>query len=256
MATLTVLGCSGGIGAGLRTTSFLLQQGTLIDAGTGVGDLTLAQMIAIDRVFLTHSHLDHIAMLPLLVDSVGALRKTPLTVFALPETCRALRQHVFNWEIWPDFTQIPDLLNPFLRLQEFHPGDVLQIEPGLTLRVLPAEHTVPAVAFHLDSGAGSLVFSGDTTVQQQFWDLVNGIENLRHLLIETAFSVKERRLAEISKHLSPDMLAGELAKLRIPANIHITHLKPGESDLTMHQAIQHVPQHTLHMLQAGQQIRF
>jgi ribonuclease BN (tRNA processing enzyme) len=100
------------------------------------------------------------------------------------------------------------------------------------------------------------VFSGDTTVQQQFWDLVNGIENLRHLLIETAFSVKERRLAEISKHLSPDMLAGELAKLRIPANIHITHLKPGESDLTMHQAIQHVPQHTLHMLQAGQQIHF
>jgi 3',5'-cyclic-nucleotide phosphodiesterase len=73
MATLTVLGCSGGVGAGLRTTSFLLNQRTLIDAGTGVGDLTLEQMIAIDRVFLTHSHLDHIAMLPLLVDIIRLL---------------------------------------------------------------------------------------------------------------------------------------------------------------------------------------
>jgi ribonuclease BN (tRNA processing enzyme) len=256
MATLTVLGCSGGVGAGLRTTAFLLNQRTLIDAGTGVGDLTLEQMIAIDRVFLTHSHLDHIAMLPLLVDSVGAMRKTPLTVYALPETCRALRQHIFNWVIWPDFTQIPDMLNPFLRLEEIHPGEILQVEPGLTLRVLPAVHTVPAVAFHLDSGDASLVFSGDTTVQDAFWHQVNCIGNLRHLLIETAFSIKERRLAELSKHLSPDLLAGELAKLHVPAQIHITHLKPGESELTMRQAIEHVPQHTLHMLQNSQQLHF
>lgn len=256
MATLKVLGCSGGIGEGLRTTAFLLNQRTLIDAGTGVGDLTLEQMVAVDQLFLTHSHLDHIAMLPLLVDSVGAMRATPLTVFALPETCRALRQHIFNWVIWPDFTQIPDMLNPFLRLVEIQPGELLQVEPGLTLRVLPAVHTVPAVAFHLDSGAGSLVFSGDTTVQDAFWRQVNLIRNLQHLLIETAFSIKERRLAELSKHLSPDLLAGELAKLKIPAKIHITHLKPGEAELTMQQAIRCVPQHTLSMLQSGQQLYF
>ena len=41
---LKVLGCSGGIGGSLRTTSCLLDHDILIDAGTGVGDLTLAEL--------------------------------------------------------------------------------------------------------------------------------------------------------------------------------------------------------------------
>lgn len=256
MATLTVLGCSGGIGKDLRTTSLLVNQRTLIDAGSGVGDLSLEQMAAIDQVFLTHSHLDHIAMLPLMVDSVGALRPAPLVVYALAQTCVALQQHIFNWLIWPDFTRIPDARQPFMRLVPIAIGQQLQIEPGLMLRVLPAEHTVPAVAYQLDSGSSSLVFSGDTTVQDAFWNEVNAIDNLRHLLIETAFSVRERPLAELSKHLSPDMLAHELTKLKRPAEIHITHLKPGEAELTMQQAHQAVPQHRLAMLQRGQTLEF
>lgn len=256
MATLTVLGCSGGIGKDLRTTSLLVNQRTLIDAGTGVGDLSLEQMTAIDQVFLTHSHLDHIAMLPLLVDTVGAFRSTPLTVYALQQTCEALQQHIFNWLVWPDFTCIPDVAQPFLRFVPIILGQQLPIDTGLILRVLPAEHTVPAVAYHLDSGTASLVYSGDTTVQDAFWDEVNCIGNLRHLLIETAFSVQERSLAVLSKHLSPDLLAGELAKLRRPAEIHITHLKPGEADLTMQQAHQMVPQHRLSMLECGQVLDF
>lgn len=256
MATLTVLGCSGGIGKDLRTTALLVGTHTLIDAGTGVGDLTLEQLTAIDRVFLTHSHLDHIAMLPLLVDTVGAFRNRPLQVYALPQTCDSLRQHIFNWQIWPDFTRIPDVDNPFMQLAEINLGERFVLEPGLVLRVLPAEHTVPAVAYHLDSGVGSLVFSGDTTIQDMFWDEVNAITNLRHLLIETAFSVQERPLAELSKHLSPDMLAAELLKLHRPADIHITHLKPGEAELTMQQAHQLVPQYRLNMLAGGQVLTF
>src|SRR5258705_5612630 len=57
---LRVLGCSGGIGGRhLRTTSFLVDSDILIDAGTGVGDLTLAELSQIDHIFVTHSHLDH-----------------------------------------------------------------------------------------------------------------------------------------------------------------------------------------------------
>ena len=36
-----VLGCSGAIAKNCRTTSFVLDRDVLIDAGTGVGDLTL-----------------------------------------------------------------------------------------------------------------------------------------------------------------------------------------------------------------------
>ena len=36
-----VLGCSGGIGARARTTSFLVDDDVLLDAGTGVEDLSI-----------------------------------------------------------------------------------------------------------------------------------------------------------------------------------------------------------------------
>lgn len=102
-----------------------------------------------------------------------------------------------------------------------------------TITALPAEHTVPAVGYQLDSGAGSLVFTGDTTVNDAFWPVVNRIANLRYLLIETAFPNREQSLAEISKHLCPTMLASELRKLTRVPEVYVSHLKPGQIDLTM-----------------------
>jgi ribonuclease BN (tRNA processing enzyme) len=102
-----------------------------------------------------------------------------------------------------------------------------------SITALPAEHTVPAVGYHLDSGDGSFVFTGDTTCNEAFWPVVNKITNLRYLVIETAFSNREKRLAMMSKHLCPSMLAEELAKLVRDAEIYITHLKPGQIELTM-----------------------
>jgi len=91
---LKVLGCSGGIGGSQsRTTSFLVDDDVLLDCGTGVGDLPLAVLKGIDHVFLTHAHLDHIAALPLMIDSVGELREKPIVVHATPETIRILHSH-------------------------------------------------------------------------------------------------------------------------------------------------------------------
>src|SRR6185312_16450709 len=101
---IRILGCSGGIGGKhLRTTSMLVDDDVLIDAGTGVGDLTLAELTAIDHVFLTHSHLDHTVSIPFLVDTMSGTRTTPLEVHALPETIEVLARHIFNWKVWPDF---------------------------------------------------------------------------------------------------------------------------------------------------------
>src|SRR3989344_5001700 len=137
-----VLGCSGAIAKDCRTTSFLIDDSILIDAGTGVGDLTLEQMRRIDHVFLMHSHLDHIAALPLMLDAVSSLRNTPVQVHALPATLDALRQHVFNNTIWPDFTRLPPPEPPFLHL---HPwaGATRRPGGGPVLEVLPARHSVP-----------------------------------------------------------------------------------------------------------------
>src|ERR1035437_4004974 len=104
---LRILGCSGGIGGRhLRTTSMLVDNDILIDAGTGVADLSLSELSLIDHVFVTHSHLDHIVTIPFIVDTVGGMRAKPLTVYAIPATIEILRNHIFNWIIWPDFTRI------------------------------------------------------------------------------------------------------------------------------------------------------
>jgi ribonuclease BN (tRNA processing enzyme) len=234
---LRILGCSGGIGGDLRTTSMLLDDDVLIDAGTGVGDLSIEELSRIDHVFLTHSHLDHVTSIPFMVDSVGWMRDTPITVHAIEPTLEILRQHLFNWKLWPDFTQIPDAQKPFLRYEAVALGKTVDLK-GRKLTPLPANHVVPAIGYRLDSGRASLVFTGDTTVHDALWNEVNKIENLRYLLIETAFCNRERELAIASKHLCPSMLAEELAKLKRKADVYITHLKPGEAELTMQEIME------------------
>ena len=237
---LRVLGCSGSIGGQQnRTTSFLVDHDILIDAGTGVGDLSLAELTLIDHIFVTHSHLDHVNSIAFFLDSVGALRPKPVTVYATGPTIEILKRNLFNWDIWPDFTVIPTPEQPFLRYQEVAVGKVIALD-GRRITVLPAVHTVPAVGYQLDSGKSSLVFTGDTGPNDALWDVVNRIANLRYLIIETAFSDKDRELAKLALHLCPSMLADELAKLKRPAEIYITHLKPSEIELTM-QEIEELP---------------
>jgi ribonuclease BN (tRNA processing enzyme) len=227
-----ILGCSGGIGGDLRTTTMLIDDDILLDAGTGVGDLTLEQLVKIDHVFVTHSHLDHVTSIPFLVDTVCWMRTQPIVIHTTRDTIRILKEHLFNWKIWPDFSQIPDGDNPFMVYEEVTVGETVKIGKR-EFTAVPANHVVPAVGYLIDSGKGSLLFSGDTSNTDALWEVANRTENLRFLIVETAFSNKEREIAIASKHLCPSMLAEELAKLTRQVEVYITHLKPGEVALTM-----------------------
>ena len=229
---IKVLGCSGGIGGDRRTTSLLINDDVLIDAGTGVGDLSLEALLKIDHIFVTHTHLDHIAFIPLLLDTVMGLRAKPVIVHATLEVINILKQHIFNWLIWPDFNKIPNLHNPFLVYSEIAIGETVRINHK-TITALPANHVVPAVGYHIDSGVQSLVFTGDTAGCKAFWQVVNQITNLKYLIIETAFSNAEADLAVRSKHLCPNTLAAELVQCQSKPEIYITHLKPGEDTAIM-----------------------
>lgn len=233
-----VLGCSGAIARDCRTTSFLLGDDVLVDAGTGVGDLSLEQMARIDHVLLSHSHLDHVASLPLMLDAVASRRLAsgvgPVQVHALPDTVAALRAHVFNNVIWPDFAAIPHVDAPLLKFNTFAIGDTLAVA-GRRIEVLPAVHTVPAVGFAAHGEQGCWVFSGDTERNPAFWARVNALP-VAMLVIETAFSDRERDVARRSLHLAPHVLAEELDHIdatrpRFP--IYITHTKPAETELIM-----------------------
>lgn len=231
-----VLGCSGAIAAGCRTTAFLLDDDVLIDAGTGVGDMTLEALARIEHILITHSHLDHVLSIGLLADSVMRIRRArgrgPIRVHALPETLAALRTHIFNGVIWPDFTRLPSAEQPVLQFVPIAVGERLMLG-GKTVEVLSAEHTVPAVGFAVDGGtAGWWVYTGDTGPNPALWRRLEGMK-VAHLVIETAFGDDERQLARISRHLSPTALGRELAQLAGCVDVHITHIKPGELDSVM-----------------------
>jgi ribonuclease BN (tRNA processing enzyme) len=251
---IRVLGCSGSIAAGSRTTSFLLDDNVLIDAGTGVGELTLDELARVDHILVTHSHLDHVLAIGLLADSVTRRRRAaarpPVLVHALPETIDALRRHIFNGLIWPDFTQLPDPAHPVLAFRPLAVGEVLSVGQR-RIEVLPARHTVPAVGYAVLGAQGAWVFTGDTGPDPQLWQRLRSL-TVAMLVIETAFGDDERALAEISRHLCPAQLRLELAQLSAPAEVYITHIKPGEVDAVMSEIAAHQSPHRIRALLAGQ----
>jgi ribonuclease BN (tRNA processing enzyme) len=252
---IKVLGCSGGIGGDLRTTSLLVDDDILIDAGTGVGDLSIEELARIDHIFITHAHLDHITSIPFLIDTVMGLRTTPLVLYSKPEILQVIKDHIFNWKIWPDFANIPTPENPSMRYQELQDGEPVVLN-GRQFTAIPANHVVPAVGYLLDSGEARLIFSGDTTVNDALWQIANVTKNLKYLIIETAFPDKERDIAIASKHLCPSMLAEELLKLARPVEILVTHLKPGEVNLTMSEIDRSASKWHPRMLEQGMILKF
>lgn len=252
---LRVLGCSGGIGGAQRTTSFSLDGDILVDAGTGVSELSLSELAAIDHVFISHSHLDHIACLPMLIDSTWMMRDRPITLYATNEVLEILDQHIFNWKIWPDFSEIPNAQQPSMRYQAIQVGEAVTLG-ARKITAIPANHVVPAVGYHLDSGVASLIYTGDTTINDALWEVVNRIANLRYLIIESAFANHEKDLAVLSKHLCPELLAMELGKLQRHAEIFITHIKPDELELTMQEIVQAMPERNARMLLNNQVFEF
>ncbi len=250
---IRVLGCSGSIAAGSRTTSFLLDDDVLIDAGTGVGDLTLDELARIDHIFITHSHLDHVLSIGLLADSVTRRRRAgarpPVQVHALASTLAALRQHIFNGVIWPDFTRLPDTTHPVLQFHPLEVGQRLQLG-ARQIEVLPASHTVPAVGYAVHHPQGAWVFTGDTGPNAALWERLQTLP-VAMLVIETAFRDDEHALADISRHLCPAQLQRELQQLKTPVDVYITHIKPGEVETVMAEIAAQENPHTVRALVTG-----
>jgi ribonuclease BN (tRNA processing enzyme) len=224
---IKVLGCSGGIGPGLRTTSLLVGEETLIDAGTGVGDLSLEQQARIRQIFLTHSHLDHVCGLAFMADNLFDRIDRPVNVWATAETLSAIKEHIFNWKIWPDFSVLPNEQNPLLAFSTITPGQTLTSADHYKLTAFKVLHTVPAVGYAVEAERGTFVFTGDTYANENLWAFLNSLPRLDKLMIEIAFPNEDDELAEASKHFTPVLLGSELHKLRHKPEILLTHHKPG-----------------------------
>lgn len=222
-----VLGCSGGMGQGEYTTCIRINDQVLIDAGSGLGRLTQSEMLDLKHVFLTHSHLDHICFLPLLLDNLFEQLQTPLQVHALPAVIDALKTHIFNWSVWPDFCCLPDpdqavlCFNPIFLEQSIDLSDC-QICP------IMAQHVVPACGYVVRANSGAVFcFSGDTRFDQAVINAYDQVGQMDVLMLECAFPNRLQDIATKSQHLTPASLASFIQAMRLPPkHLWITHLKP------------------------------
>ncbi|MCD1585617.1 3',5'-cyclic-nucleotide phosphodiesterase [Halomonas sp. IOP_14] len=233
------LGASGGLEQSQGTSAFLLTPSTLLDAGTGLNRLSDEQIRGVEKVLLTHAHIDHIASLPLLVDSLFEpliSRHHALTVYALPDVIKSLQTHIFNDIIWPDFTQLPSAEHPVLQYIPLDFWQTYTLDETLSVMPFPVTHGVPACGYWIGSANNALAFSGDTGLSSTIVQSIDRLGKLDTLVIECAFPDQLDHLAESSHHLTPQRLAHLLSQLAIrPKAVHITHLKPAHRDTIIQQ---------------------
>ena len=246
-----ILGCSGGIGLGLRTTSILLDDDIVIDMGTGVGDLSLTEQCRVRRVFLTHSHLDHTACLPLMLDTTFDNRVgDPLHVYALPETIAALREHMFNDVMWPDFESIPTPDEAVLKFIPINAGDVVTIDQR-HIRAVNVHHAVPSLGYCIEANNKVFAFSGDTMTNHELWPVLNNYASLEALVVEVSFPDAQAELAETAKHYCPKTLAKDLRKLNHHPRIWVTAMKPGLQNQIFAEVLRAIPDRDIRHLKRG-----
>lgn len=221
---LRILGSAGAELPDFRPPAFLIDGKLLLDAGTIGSVLSEEEQWNIHNIFITHSHLDHIRGIPALADNIiiKNLNHT-VTVHCTDEVVSALRNHLFNNIIWPDFTKIPSADDPVIAYSSIVPYREYEVE-GYTIQAIPVDHTVPAVGFRVTSGGRTLVYTGDTGPTEEIWKHCSDADAL---IVEVSFPNSMETLAMLTKHLTSAMLLKELSKInRLPQRILITHPKP------------------------------
>jgi ribonuclease BN (tRNA processing enzyme) len=252
---LEVLGCAGGEAIDRRSTSFLLDDHLLIDAGAVANVLTVARQCRLDHVLVSHPHLDHVKDIGFIVDNTFGMRDRPLRVHAMPPVIEALRRHYFNWTIFPDFTVLPDSDHPVLELI----ASGADIELGaLAIRQIEVNHPGDAYGFLIEDRRAntSILVTGDTGITEDIWREATQRENLRAIFADTALPDDMQSLAQAAGHLTPSQLYGQLQEHDLlHLDVYCYHLKPSYHERVV-KDIEALPGPGFHVLEQGQLLQF
>lgn len=253
---LQILGCAGGIGGREKlTTCFLLDDDILLDAGTGLATLELEQLLAIDHVFITHCHLDHVSGLALLLDAVVGKRSSPVIVHATEQVIATLKTHLFNWLLWPDFAAIPDAENPVLRWEAMATEATIDLN-GRLISASAVDHTVDAVAYWVRTNSAGFLFSGDMAATPALWARYCNEKLLTTVVVDCSFPDAEADLARLSRHFCPQALVADIRAMPYAAQFLITHLKPGQEEDIMQELHAHDARRLFTALKRGDVLVF
>lgn len=221
-------------------TSFLINDTIAIDAGSLGFSLGGAQLANVGHVILTHSHLDHIASLPIAIAEVFPRLKRPMRIYATEGVLQAVQDHLLNGVIWPDFSRIKMLGSSHMALEfvPIEPRKRFEID-GIRFTPIPVNHEVPTIGLIAQAEDATVVFTSDTCCTDDIWAAASEDENLRAVFVDCSFPDEMQQLAIQSGHLTPSLVASEISKLTRPAKIICVHIKPDTRDKVLTQLASH-----------------
>ncbi len=251
-----VLGCSGAVMPGNETTSFLIGEDTLLDAGTVTSVLGIEEQELIKNVLLTHLHLDHIKDLFFLADNLIGRVTDSINIFSIQEVIDGLRIHILNKTIWPDFAALPSENRPVLRFIPLMTEEKVQVA-DVYVTPVRVNHTVDTVGYIIEDMDGSaIVYTGDTGPTEDIWRIAKEKDGLKAVFIEVSFPSDLDRLACVTGHLTPNTFASELKKLgREDIPVYVTHIKPQYREIIASE-IEAIGDDRIHLLHGGEEFDF
>jgi cAMP phosphodiesterase len=206
--------------------SFVINDELAIDAGSLAFSCTDEQRKNIRNIILTHTHLDHIAGLPMFIDDLFATLDEPVTVHATPEMIEILERDIFNWAIYPRFSELSNSKGKVLEYRRFERGSAFEVGK-YSITSIATNHHVSACGYVVSDGGLSIAITGDTANTDDFWDVCNTRPNLAAVFVECAFPDELADLAKVSCHLTPSGLRDELAKLKnTHCDVFVINIKP------------------------------
>ena len=251
---IRVLGAHGGSTPNHRQTSFLLNGRVALDAGALTETLTLEEQAQVSAVLVTHSHMDHVASLPFLVENVFGRTTGTIELVTTAAVAASLRCHLFNNDLWPDFTRIPNRLLPTVAFREIEPGLPFRIHE-LTATAIPVDHLVPTCGYLLSEGETSVLFSGDTGPTDAIWAVARAAPNLRAIFVECSFPDEMVEIARVSCHLTPSLLEEEMKKFPPDVPVLLYHMKPTALP-ALHRQVAALGQPRVRILSDGETLTF
>jgi ribonuclease BN (tRNA processing enzyme) len=205
-------------------TTYVINDSLAIDAGSLGLFGTAQEQAAVKHILLSHSHIDHLASLPIFVENAYEGERPSVTVYGSDAVLDCLRRDIFNDRVWPDFLKLSLPNSPFLRLERLESGKPIDLE-GLRITPVAVNHVVPTLGFLVEDRASAVAFVSDTGPTDAIWERANAAPHLKAVFLEATFPDALAALADEARHLTPTLFAREVQKLTRPAAIIAVHLK-------------------------------
>ncbi len=250
---IKIIGAHGGVTKNYHATSYLIDDSLLIDAGSVAQGLDIDDQLKIDHILISHSHLDHVKDLAFLCDNCFGLKDKPFEVYTHKTVRKAIKDHIFNETIWPDFSHLPTKEKPTIRF-----NDIASEEPLVlgeyTVTPVHVNHPGDAMGFIVEKGDVAVLLTLDTKATERIWEVGKKFKNLKAIFTEVSFPNKLQNIADISDHHSPASMKEELKKMPGEVPVYLGHLKPNYQEELI-QEITDLGEPRLHILYADD-VRF